>query len=177
MKTIKVKNKDTVEELKAEVKKTKDEKYKTRLKAIIKVKEEKNKTRKDISNELVMSHHTLAKWIKKYNKSGIGALKTKKTGRPKGKAKWDDKIFKKLTKEIDKANQYWSVRIMADWLKKNEKIKIPESTIWYRIIQLGYSNKSSRPYPYKGDKEKQEEFKKRASRPPYRILSSKTMLK
>ena len=47
---------------------------------------------------------------------------------------------------------------------RKEKKDIPERTLWYRITQIGYSNKSSRRYPYKGDKEKQEAFKKGALR-------------
>ena len=170
-----LKNKDTIKELKEEVKKTNDEKYKTRLKAIILLK--KKQKLHEVSDSLVVSMRSISRWVKIYNKSGKKGLKTKKAGRPKGKKKWDDKIFKKLTKEINKADRYWSVRLMTDWMKKNEEVEIPESTMWYKITQLGYSNKSSRPYPYKGDKEKQKEFKKGASRPPYRIISRKTMLK
>jgi hypothetical protein len=51
---------------------------------------------------------------------------------------------------------------MQKWIYEEEKKDIPESTLCYRITQIGYSNKSSRPYPYKGDKEKQETFKKGA---------------
>ena len=174
MKRIILKSKDTIKELRKEIKNTKDEKYKTKLKAIIKLKEDKDKKRQVIANELVISHQSLVRWINLYNEQGKKGLQTKKAGRPRGKTKWDNNIFEKLTKEIDKADKYWSIPLMQDWLKEKEDTKIPLSTLWYRVTQLGYSHKSSRPYPYKGNKEKQEKFKKRASRPQYKILSSKT---
>lgn len=157
---IKLKNKHHLSVLKKQLKKSKDEKYKTRLKAIILIK--KGRTRNETAENLVVSLKSLTEWIKTYNESGYLGLRSKKTGRPKGKTKWDSGIFERLTKEIDKSERYWSVPIMRDWLEKEEKKIIPESTIWYRVIQIGYSHKSSRPYPYKGDKEKQERFKKRA---------------
>jgi len=168
-----LKNKDSIADLKKEIKKTKDEKYKTKLRAIIKIKE-KNKKRKEIVNELVISFESLTSWVKKYNKEGKEGLKTNKGGRPKGSTNWDDKVFKKLTKEIDKSEQYWSLKLMREWLSENEKSDIPLTTIWYRVTQLGYSHKSSRPYPYKGNKEKQEKFKKGALKQKYRIFSSNT---
>lgn len=157
---IKLKNKYTLSMLKKEMRKAKDEKYKTRLKAIILIKN--SRTRNETAESLVVSLKSLTEWIKKCNESGYLGLRSKKTGRPKGKEKWNSGIFEKLTKEIDKSEKYWSIPIMRDWIQKEEKEIIPESTIWYRVTQIGYSHKSSRPYPYKGDKEKQEWFKKRA---------------
>lgn len=157
---LKLKNKHALSILKKELKKSKDEKYKTRLKAIILVKN--GRTRNETAENLVVSLKSLTEWIKIYNESGYLGLRSKKTGRPKGRAKWNSSIFERLAKEIDKSQKYWSVPIMGDWLEKEEKKIIPESTIWYRVTQIGYSHKSSRPYPYKGDKEKQERFKKGA---------------
>jgi transposase len=143
-----------------EIKRTKDEKYKTRLKAILLIKN--GKTRKETADALVVSLKSVTEWVKTYNKEGLRGLKSKKTGRPKGKVEWDAEIFKKLAREIDKGRQYWSIPLMQKWIYEEEKKDIPESTLWYRITQIGYSNKSSRPFPYKGDREKQEEFKKGA---------------
>ena len=42
------------------------------------------------------------------------------------------------------------------------KKDIPEQTIWYHLDTHKYSYKSARPHPYKGNKEQQESFKKRA---------------
>ena len=155
-------NKNTVGILKKEVKETKDEKYKTRLKAILLIKN--GKTRKETAGALVVSLKSVTGWVKAYNKDGLHGLKSKKTGRPKGKVEWDAAIFERLAKEIDKGRQYWSIPLMQKWIQEEEKKDIPESTLWYRMTQIGYSNKSSRPYPYKGDKEQQEAFKKGALR-------------
>lgn len=157
---IKLINKNTPKVLREEIKKTKDEKYRTRLKAIVLVKN--GKTRNETATTLIVSLKSVTGWIKTYNESGYTGLRSKKTGRPKGKVAWDSTIFKKLAKEIDKSTQYWSIPLMREWIRKEENKDIPESTLWYRITQIGYSNKSSRPYPYKGDKKKQEEFKKGA---------------
>lgn len=166
-----LKDKDSIEDLRKKIKKTNDEKYKTRLKAILLLK--KKKKRKEVAEILVAGERTVTAWVGAYNKDGTEGLKTKPTGRPKGKTRWENEIFEKLTKEIDKSDRYWSVRLMREWIKKEGKEDVPESTVWYRVTQIGYSNKSSRPYPYKGDKTKQEAFKKGASPRRFRVLSSK----
>ena len=160
MTTLFIKKRHSVQRLQDEIKKTKDEKYKTRLRGIILAK--KGKHRGEISGTLVVSVRAITAWVRSYNKEGLRGLKSKKTGRPKGKVEWDAKIFEKLSREIDKSEQYWSIPLMQKWIWEEEKKDIPESTLWYRITQIGYSNKSSRPYPYKGDREKQEMFKKGA---------------
>jgi transposase len=47
-----------------------------------------------------------------------------------------------------------------DWYN----IKIPEESLRRKVHKAGYSWKSSRPSPYKGDKKKQEDFKKTSQR-------------
>ena len=78
-------------------------------------------------------------------------------------SKWDQSIFDDLVKEIDKGGRYWSIPLMQKWLKEHKKQDIPESTVWYHLNRLNYSHKSARPHPYRGDKERQEAFKKGAS--------------
>lgn len=151
----------SLSQLEAEIKKTSDEPYKTRLRTIILF--QKGKTKKEIADILVVSRRSVQTWIHIWNQKGREGLKTKPTGRPKGRVKWDDISFQNLAKEIDKSEQYWSIPLMKEWILKNEQKDIPERTVWYRITQIGYSHKSSRPYPYKGDKKKQEIFKKGVS--------------
>ncbi len=44
----------------------------------------------------------------------------------------------------------------------SKKVSIPETTVWYNMTNVcNMSYKSARPHPYLGDKEKQEEFKKK----------------
>lgn len=50
---------------------------------------------------------------------------------------------------------------MQEWIQKHHKVAILEQTVWYHMDKQGYSYKSDRPHPAKGDKEKQEVFKKR----------------
>jgi transposase len=151
----------SVPDLKSEIKKTTDERYKTHLRAILLFHEGKTKT--EVAQILIAGRRTVYGWVTAYNQKGKEGLKTKPTGRPKGKRKWENQIFEDLAKEIDVSEKYWSIPLMVKWIEKNKKKTIPEQTIWYRMTQIRYSHKSSRPYPYKGDKEKQEVFKKGGS--------------
>ena len=156
---IKLKNKDTIAELKKAIKKSNDDGQKTRLRAIIKLKE--NDSRTIVAKELIIDQKTLRSWIKKYNAGGVINLIMPKGGRPKGSLKWSKKIFKRLAKEINKGDRCWSLPLMQDWIHKEEKEFIPISTIWYHLKLNNFTYKSLRPHPYLGDKNKQEIFKKK----------------
>ena len=153
---IKLKNKHTIAELKTAIKKSNDEGQKTRIRAIIKLK--KDVTRTSVAKELVINRKSLLFWIKKYNKGGIKALLVSTGGRPKGNLKWDEEIFKKLSKEVKKSEKCWSLRLMQEWIKEEEKKIIPIVTIWYHMQDLEFTYTSLRPHPYLGDKEKQKAF-------------------
>jgi transposase len=49
---------------------------------------------------------------------------------------------------------------MSDWIKENFNIYIQPKTIQKRLYRANFSWKTNRPSPYKGDPEKQDEFKK-----------------
>lgn len=151
---------DTVEALKEKMKSSSDEAYKQRLKIIIAGKG--NASRSDIAERLMISTRSISVWIGRYNKGGLTALCVNKGGRPGGNPRWDGELFEDLAQEIDKGG-YWSVPRMQEWLKKHKQKDIPEQTVWYRMDQLKYSYKSSRPHPVQGSKEKQDVFKKGAS--------------
>jgi transposase len=151
---------DTVRSLKDKLKNASDEAFKTRVKAILLAKQ--NKKRYEIVESLMVDPSSVSLWVKKYNNKGIEALKSNKGGRPEGNPVWDSEIFTKLAKEIDKGG-YWSIPRMQEWITKHYKVNIPEQTVWYRMDKLGYSYKGARPHPVKGDKEKQESFKKGVS--------------
>ena len=154
----------TVEELIKIKDKCVDEKEKLKIKAIIKLK--RGKLVKDVGEELDVSRRSISSWILIYNTNGVSGFKTNLGGRKEGNPKWDKDIFVKLTDAIRSKNGYWSIPLMQKWILANHKEHIPEQTVWYHLKQLKFSYKSSRPHPYKGDKEKQELFKKKA----YRIL-------
>lgn len=159
MNKIKLKNKHTIAKLKTAIKRSEDEEQKTRLRVILKTK--KGLTRTDIAKDFVINRTAIISWIKIYNKKGIDGLSMSKGGRPKGSHKWNEEIFKKLTKEISKGNQCWSLQLMQDWVIKKEKEIIPISTIWHHVKRLNFTYKSLRPHPYLGDKDKQKIFKKK----------------
>lgn len=165
-KTIKLQNKHSFKRLQSILKITVDPLERNRIKVIMELKE--GKTKKEIAEVFKMERGTIIDWVKAYNQKGILGLKTNKGGRPEGNPVWNNQIFDELAKEIDKQDQYWSIPLMQDWISKNYQETIPEQTVWYRMNKMnGFSYKSSRPHPYKGNKEKQEVFKKK----DYRILS------
>ena len=148
----------SVSEIKKEIRTTADERYKTKLRAILSF--HRGNSQKQIEETMILSRRALHNWIVIYNASGMESLKTNVGGRPKGSKKWDDAPFRHLARAINNHDQYWSIPLMIKWLEEHEKITVPQSTVWYRMLQIGYSHKSSRPFPYKGDPEKQEAFKK-----------------
>jgi transposase len=152
--------KDTAEVLEKAFKNTQDSDLKIRIKAIFLRK--KNKTPVEIAGQLLVSDRSVRGWILRYNEGGLSALSTKPSGRAEGNPIWDAALFTDLAKEIDEGG-YWSIPRMQEWIKKNHQKDIPEQTVWYRMNQLEYSYKSSRPSPIGGSKEKQTAFKKGAS--------------
>ena len=149
---------ETVTQLRHSLARARDERHKTRIRAIINIKE--GATNMETARRFVVESDSIRSWIKAYNEGGTDALDLSKGGRPKGNHKWDQSVFDDLVKEIDKGGQYWSIPLMQEWLKKHKNQDIPESTVWYHIDRLSYSHKSARPHPYKGDRERQETFKK-----------------
>lgn len=137
-----------------------DHMKKTRIRAIINIL--KGKTRRFVAETLCVTPRTITNWIQAYNEKGLGGLDTNLGGRKEGNPKWDASIFSDLCKEIDKGG-YWSIPRMQEWLKTHKNKDIPEQTVWYRMNQLKYSYKSSRPHPVQANKEKQESFKKGVS--------------
>jgi transposase len=140
--------------------KSSDDGQKLRLRAMINMK--KGKLIKQVAEDLVVSRKSVGTWRATYNEKGVSGLLSNKGGRSEGNPKWDSKIFEHLGKHIKTAGGYWSVPKMQDWIEEVFKKTIPLQTIWYHLIILGFSHKSARPHPYKGDKERQESFKKGA---------------
>lgn len=151
----------TLEELEVEIKRTRDGRYRLRLQAIYLAQEGKYKY-EEIIEQLKISKKTFFKWKKWYNEEGLARIREVSLGgRKEGNPKWDNDIFDALYKKLDEMEEYWSVPKMREWIISEYKIKIPARTIQARVKKNGYSFKSSRPNPYKGDKEQQEAFKKK----------------
>lgn len=151
---------DSVSELKDKIKHSKDEAFRVRLRAIVKVMQGKKQS--VVADELSVCVRGVTAWVHKYSISGTDGLATKPSGRPKGNPKWKPDIFENLAKEIDKGG-HWSIPRMREWIQKHHACSIPEQTVWFRMDALKYSYKSGRPHPIQGNREKQALFKKRAS--------------
>jgi transposase len=149
---------DTEAQLRQKLRHAHDQAFKTRLKGILLAL--KGKKRFEIVEQLGVNASCVTEWIQRYNKGGTNSLISNKGGRPKGNPKWDTVIFEALAREIDKGG-YWSIPKMQEWLRKEKQKEIPEQTVWYRMDQLKYSYKSSRPSPIGGDEAKRATFKKR----------------
>jgi transposase len=158
---IQLQNNHSYKELKDLLSKNKDELMKTRIRILLLIK--KGLLRKTIADQLSVHIDTIADVIRRYNKNGLESLKTNKGGRPEGNPKWDKQIFEDLKKEVNKQKEYWSIPKMVTWISTNKKQQIPETTVWYHMTSktLNMSYKSARPHPQKGDRVKQEDFKKK----------------
>lgn len=149
---------DSIAQLERAIKQSDDEEQKTRIRVILAFKE--GAKQKDVAKQFVIHRETVGIWVSTYNKGGVEALKMSKGGRPKGNPKWNGKIFEALTRKIEKGGQYWSVPLMREWIRKRFEVEIPENTVWYRVRDLGFSHKSARPHPYRGDRKRQVAFKR-----------------
>lgn len=148
------------EELKKIIKTTTDGRYRLRVQVIFYILQ--NKSTEDIHKQLMVSTYSIFSWLKRYNEQGLEGLRSIKSGgRKEGNPIWDNSIFKALFEKLDQMQEYWSAPKMQVWIEKEFGVKIPERTIRYRLKKGGYSYKSSRPNPYKGDPKLQEEFKKK----------------
>lgn len=157
---LKLKTRESLEDLRRAVRESDNEAQKTRLRAILCIKEGLSHAK--TAKQFVVCRTTMWSWVRAYNQGGIKALKMSEGGRPVGSPKWDPAIFTALTTEIDKGGKYWSIPLMQIWIKERYRQDIPEQTVWYRLNALRYSYKSARPHPFKGDAEKQAAFKKGA---------------
>ena len=157
---IKIKEHETIEELKKEIRQSTDDgRYQLRLRTILMARE--GYSYKTVLEKMLISKNTYYDWLHRYNKGGCEALKNIKIpGRKEGNPKYDTKIFTDIFKTLDKMDEYWSTPKIQKLIETKHGIKVPLETIRSRLKKAGYSYKSNRPSPYKGDKELQEEFKK-----------------
>ena len=158
MKAIALKNHDTEYELLQEIRSTNNGRYQHRLRTILLAK--RGMASKDIREELLISSATYCKWLKDYNEHGKEILKRHNSGRKNGNPKYEEKIFKEVFEKLDLMEEYWSIAKMQKLVYKLYKIQVPDETMRMRVKRAGYSYKSNRPSPYKGDEELQDNFKK-----------------
>jgi transposase len=161
MKAIKLQNHDSENELLQEIRKSNNGRYQHRLRTILLAK--RGLPAKAIQAELLISSATYCKWLKNYNEHGKDILKQHNSGRKSGNPKYEDKIFKEVFEKLDLMEEYWSIPKMQKLVLELHNVKVPDETMRMRVKRAGYSYKSNRPSPYKGDEELQEEFKKTES--------------
>ena len=88
---LKLKSHESIEDLRQIIKDAEDESYKTRLRAILSIKE--GMTHTDAAKLFVVSRTSIIAWVNLYNTGGAPALQMSKGGRPKGCMKWKGAIF------------------------------------------------------------------------------------
>ncbi len=158
-KTITLKTTISRDELQYQIKSTRDGRYRLRLQAVMLAMDGLGSLA--IIKQLLIERKTLFRWIKLFNDKGIEGLKhICKGGRDKGCFKWDEEIFTALFTKLDNMEEFYSVPKMQSWIEDTYGITIPQNTIHNRLRANGYTFKSSRPNPYKGDPNLQASFKK-----------------
>ena len=101
MKRLELKDHNTKDELKKEIRLSKDGRYSLRVQCILLRKE--GLKPKEIEGRLLISRDTYRRWIARYNEYGLQGLKTKV--KATFYRKWDSSLFKELYQELDKNNQ------------------------------------------------------------------------
>ncbi|DAB30969.1 MAG TPA: hypothetical protein CFH84_01120 [Sulfurimonas sp. UBA12504] len=155
---IKIAEHNPIDEIENEIKNVLPGRYRLRLQTIFLTK--KGMHPEDIQKTLLVSKYAYYAWIHKYNSGGMESLKQHNSGRKDGNPKYDDKIFIEVFEKLELMQEYWSIPKMQKLVLELHKIKVPYETMRMRVKRAGYSYKSNRPSPYKGDKALQEEFKK-----------------
>jgi transposase len=154
---------DTVEEWRDKIRKIRSNEYKLKMLVIEKILADPNISGKYLQEMFLISPATMFNWIDWYNEGGLDKLKSGNGGRGskgKGNKKFEDNVFEQLTQEIDKnQNKVWTLGKMQNFIKEKFKIEPTLQAIHYRL-KGKYSYKSSRPYPYKADRNKLGQFKK-----------------
>lgn len=150
---------NTIEELTYEIKTTRDGRYRLRVQTIL-LSLQKMRT-VDIVKQLLIGRHSVSIWIKLYNQHGLDGLKNFSLGgRREGDVKWSNEIFTALFEKLDSMDEFYSVPKMQSWIEDTYGVTIPQNTIHNRLRAGGYTFKSSRPNPYKGNPNLQASFKK-----------------
>lgn len=156
----------SLEEIQKVLLKSNDFEFSYRLLVIEKILNFPDISSKEICSSLFISPNTFFKWLKWYNEGGIERLKDGDGGRgcnSGAEQKYSDKVFEALKDEINKKQDtVWTLEKMQYFIKDTFNIEPPTLQAIYYRIKNTHSYKSSRPYPYKADRDKLGQFKKKA---------------
>ena len=153
---------DTLEEWRDKIRRTRNNEHKLKMLVIEKILANPDISGKFLQETFMISPATMFSWIAQYNKGGLDKLKegNGKKGSGKGNTRTDEEVYKLLGEEIDNnQEQVWTLEKMQRFIKGKFDIEPTIQAIYYRIKDK-YSYKSSRPYPYKADRNKLGQFKK-----------------
>ena len=133
-----------------------------KLMAILAYKEETSET---VSRIFRMSQRHFLKLVHDYQKYGIEALINQPRGHNASKLNEEQlseiKLWMVERKTKDKLHIHWTLSKLQQAIKSNYNIDISTVAIWNHLHSLGLVVKVPRPKHHKGDKVKQEDFKKK----------------
>lgn len=162
-KRINVKNHYTLKEWQKLIVKNQNLDVRFRMLAIERVLANPDISSDEICLGLYISKQTFFRWIRWYNKGGLARLivgEGSKGSKNKDRKIYSDEAFEGLKQEIDNnQDRVWTLEKMRYFLKDKFGIEPTLQGIRHRIKDT-HSYKSSRPYPYKGDRDKLGRFKK-----------------
>lgn len=163
-KQIKLIKHDTLEQWHDKIKRIRNNDHKLKMLVIEKVLSNPKISGKEIQKSFFITAATMYAWIAWYNEGGLDKLKIGNGGRGSdgnSNKQYDDKVFDSLANEIDNnQEQVWTLEKMQLFIKEKFNIEPSIQVIAYRL-KGKYSYKSSRPYPYKANRDKLGRFKKK----------------
>lgn len=161
--SLRIKVKESPENLLASIKSEKDGDKKDKLKLLKMVSEKEVLEIREAAEKLIRHVNTISSWLRKYRTGGIKKLLIEKSaGRKKGSLKYfKKKDLEKLKQALDNENGFRSYKDIELWVLKELNIKIPYHTLWH-IVRKGLKSKLkvARSVNTMKDKEKEESFKK-----------------
>ena len=118
-----------------------DELEKRRMKAASHFKS--GKTNSWICKRLGVSHAAVTQWYAKWKKGGMDALLQGKYGRISKMSPEDEKKIQadilKGAKECGYDTDYWSLRRLTDYIKKETGISYEDRSVWHTMERFGFS--------------------------------------
>lgn len=158
---------NSIEDIRAILKKSINGEYKLRLLALEKMMTNPNMSTFDIGAMFYLEKTTLLRWLTWYNEGGLERLKNGNGGKgTNGGAPvvYDKKMFDALADAIDKKqDMVWTLEKMQLFLKEQFNLnedQLPTIQAIYHRMKKEYSYKSSRPYPKQADRDALGKFKK-----------------
>lgn len=118
-----------------------DELEKRRMKAACYFKE--GKSQGWVHKKLGVSRAAVTQWYAKWKKGGIDALLQGKYGRISKMSPEDEKKIQKDilkgAKECGYDTDYWSLRRLTDYIKKETGISYEDRSVWHTMERFGFS--------------------------------------